>query len=107
MKQATEDRDLVVAAACKSQIAELRAKLPESATEPEPEPEPVTAASRWKKMNVKKAVDKGTMSGVIAAAAERKKQLSRRRSWGIGAADRYRLATVLRDERPKDSEPSS
>ena len=101
MKQATEDRDLVVAAACKSQIAELRAKLPESATEPEPEPEPVTAASRWKKMNVKKAVDKGTMSGVIAAAAERKKQLSRRRSWGIGAADRYRLATVLRDERPK------
>jgi hypothetical protein len=71
-----------------------------NANQLEPEPEPVTKQARWKKVAAG-AVSQGTLTGVLAAAAAAKREQSRRLAWGIKASDRYRLATVLREERPK------
>jgi Ca2+-binding EF-hand superfamily protein len=89
-------------AAERRRAEETRLKQMEQNTEepqPEPEPEPEVKHSRWKKV-AGNAVAKGTVSGVMVAAAARAHENSRRLPWGIQAADRYRLATVLRDERP-------
>ncbi len=64
-----------------------------------PEPELPVKKNRWKKM-ADSATSKGTISGVVTTASAREYENSRRLIWGVQAADRYRLATVLRDERP-------
>ena len=74
--------------------------LERDANSNQPEPEPETRQARWKRVSGG-AVGKGTLVGVMAAAAAAKREQSRKLAWGIKASDRYRLATVLRDERPK------
>ena len=87
-------------AAERRRTEEARLKeMEQSVNEPASEPEPAAKKNRWKKV-ANSAVSKRTISGVVAAASTQAYEHSRRLIWGIQAADRYRLATVLRDERP-------